>query len=76
MKTVFLTGATGNMGREGMKELLNRSDRFQIKILVLPHEKNNPLVQEWEQKPNVTVVFGSQTQSFLCTSLDTSAQSR
>lgn len=56
MKTVFLTGATGNMGREGMKELLNRSDRFQIKILVLPHEKNNPLVQEWEQKPNVTVI--------------------
>lgn len=76
MKTVFLTGATGNMGREGMKELLSRSDRFQIKILVLPHEKNKPSVQKWEQKPNVTVVLGSQTQSFLCTSLDSLAQSR
>lgn len=61
MKTVFLTGATGNMGREAMKELLSRSDRFQIKILVLPHEKNNPLVQEWEQKPNVTIIYGNLT---------------
>ena len=56
MKTVFLTGATGNMGRDAMKELLSRSDRFQIRILVLSHEKNNPLVQEWEQKSNVTVI--------------------
>mgnify|MGYP002741551725 FL=1 len=61
MKTVFLTGATGNMGREAMKELLSRSDRFQIKILVLPHEKNKPLVQELEQKPNVTIVYGDLT---------------
>ena len=61
MKTVFLTGATGNMGREAMKELLSRSDRFQIKILVLPHEKNKPLVQEWEQNPNVTIVYGNLT---------------
>ena len=39
MKTVFLTGATGNMGREAMKELLSRSDRFQIKNISTPSRK-------------------------------------
>ena len=31
-KTVFLTGATGNMGWAGFKELHARKDRFDIRL--------------------------------------------
>lgn len=27
-KIIFLTGATGTMGEEGLKQILSRSDRF------------------------------------------------
>ena len=38
-KTVFLTGATGNMGWQGLQELLKKSDRFHIRILARPSTK-------------------------------------
>lgn len=61
MKTIFLTGATGNMGKEGMKQLLSRKDRFKITILVLPSEKHKEIVQEWDANPSIKVVFGDLT---------------
>ena len=39
-KTVFLTGATGNMGWAGFQELYKRKDRFDIRILARDSRKN------------------------------------
>lgn len=38
-KTIFLTGATGHMGSEGLKQLLKRRDEFDIRLLVLPTDE-------------------------------------
>lgn len=42
-KTVFLTGATGNMSKEGLKQLIARSDKFNITLLVLPSPKDKAI---------------------------------
>jgi hypothetical protein len=38
-KTVFLTGATGNMGYAAFKELYKRRNMYNMVLLVLPGEK-------------------------------------
>lgn len=58
---VFLTGATGNMGGETMRELLDRRDRFRVRILVLPSERDRPAVKQWLRDPDVDVIFGDLT---------------
>lgn len=61
-KNIFLTGATGNMGQEGMKQLLLRKEKFIVTILVLPSEKEKKTVKEWENTDGVKVVYGDLTQ--------------
>ncbi|MCC6769207.1 MAG: NAD(P)-dependent oxidoreductase [Bacteroidia bacterium] len=61
MTTIFLTGATGNMGREGMKQLLNSNKRFKITVLVLPSERKEAVVKAWEANELVSVVYGDLT---------------
>ncbi|WP_407654324.1 MULTISPECIES: FAD-dependent oxidoreductase [Caproicibacterium] len=38
-KVVFLTGASGTMGQETLKQLLARSSRFRVRALVRPSQK-------------------------------------
>ncbi len=57
-KTVFLTGATGNMGQAGFRELLKKRDRFHIKVLARPSLVNKRKLEEFEFDPDVTVVWG------------------
>ncbi len=57
-KTVFLTGATGNMGWAGFCELLKKKDRFNIKILARPSRKNRKKLAPYLGDPSVTVVWG------------------
>ena len=45
-KLVFVTGATGTMGQETMKQLLARSSRFKVRILARPSEKNKTLLKK------------------------------
>ena len=40
MTTIFLTGATGTMGQAGMKEILRFPDRYRLRILARPSDKN------------------------------------
>ena len=47
-KTVFLTGATGTMGKAGLKELLHRTDRFNITLLVRPSKRNKKSMAQYE----------------------------
>ncbi|MCI6465765.1 MAG: FAD-dependent oxidoreductase [Faecalicatena sp.] len=56
-KVVFLTGATGTMGQETMKQLLSRSSRFKTRILARPSEKNKALLKKY-MCPALEIVWG------------------
>ena len=57
-KTVFLTGATGNMGWAGFQELYQRRDRFSIRLLVRDSTKNRKKLASYMDDPSVTIVWG------------------
>lgn len=56
-KTVFVTGGTGTMGQETVKQLLSRSSRFRVRILARPSEKNQELLKRLTH-PSLEVVWG------------------
>ena len=60
-KTVFLTGATGNMGWAGFTELLKKKDRFDIRVIARPSRKNKKKLAPYMNDPSVTVVWGDLT---------------
>jgi len=60
-KTVFLTGATGNMGSVTLAELLARSDRLSVRALVRPAEKDHPVVRRWQGNPGLEIIWGDLT---------------
>ena len=60
-KTVFLTGATGNMGWAGFKELYERKDRFKIRILARDSARNRKKLARYLDDPAVTVIWGDLT---------------
>ena len=57
-KTVFMTGATGNMGFAGFKELFARRDRFNIRLLARKSEKNQKLLENYLNDGAVEVIWG------------------
>lgn len=57
-KTVFLTGATGNMGFSGLKELLREPSRFNVIILVRPSGKNKKKLDPYRDAENLEIVWG------------------
>ena len=60
-KIVFLTGATGNMGRVTLAELLARSDRFRVRALVRPEDRNHPVVRRFTGRAGLEWVWGDLT---------------
>ena len=60
-KTIFLTGATGNMGWAGFKELYARKDRFDIRLLVRDSKKNRKKLAPYMADESVSVVWGDLT---------------
>lgn len=56
-KLVFVTGATGTMGQETMKQLLARSNRFKTRILARPSDKNKTLLKKY-MCPALEIVWG------------------
>ena len=59
--TVFLTGATGNMGWAGFLELYNRKEKFNIRILARDSRKNHKKLDKYALDPAVTVIWGDLT---------------
>ena len=57
-KTVFLTGANGNMGWAGFQELYARKDRFDIRVLARDSRKNRKMLKAYLADPSVTVIWG------------------
>lgn len=59
---ITLTGATGNMGREALKELASLDIIDKIKILVLPNDKkrkNEVIKRCGKNKSKIEVVYGN-----------------
>lgn len=60
-KTVFLTGATGNMGWHGFQELLRKKDRFNLRIIARKSKKNIKKLAPYMDDPAITVIWGDIT---------------
>lgn len=60
-KTVFLTGATGNMGWHGFQELLKKKDRFELRIIARKSKKNIKKLAPYMDDPAITVIWGDIT---------------
>ncbi|EOS38366.1 hypothetical protein C808_02567 [Lachnospiraceae bacterium M18-1] len=56
-KIVLVTGATGTMGQETMKQLLDRGNRFKVRAFARPSEINKQKMKKYAG-PNLEVVWG------------------
>ena len=57
-KKIFITGATGNMGWATFQELLKRTDRFRVCLLVRPSKKNRKKLQNYLNNEDVEIIWG------------------
>lgn len=57
MKRIFLTGATGVMGMEGMKEIVKRPKDYRLTVLARPSKKNQRKLKKFADK-GVKVIWG------------------
>lgn len=57
-KRVLLTGATGVMGGAGLRELLARSERYDITLLVRPSRKNRRKMKAYASMESVRIIWG------------------
>lgn len=53
---IFLTGATGTMGSQGMKEILRYPDRYELTVLARPSRKNHKMLAPLKDK--IKVLWG------------------
>lgn len=60
-QTVFITGATGGMGFESFKQMLEDRDKQNIILLARDSEKNRKLLDPYMNMPEVTVKWGDLT---------------
>ena len=57
-KKVLLTGASGSMGGEALKELLRRRDKYDIVILLRPTKQEKRDFRQYENQDGFRVVWG------------------
>ncbi|MBR6940025.1 MAG: NAD(P)-dependent oxidoreductase [Clostridia bacterium] len=57
-KTVFLTGASGNMGHHSFLEFIKHKDQYNITVLLRDSEKNRKLFDQYLNDPSVRIVWG------------------
>lgn len=60
-KRVLLTGATGNMGIEGLRQLYSRKDKYHITVFSLPGLKDKKVLRSYLKDESVSVVWGDLT---------------
>ena len=71
MKTISLTGATGNMGKEALVQLMDSPAVSKVKILVLPRKKDKAIARKWQKRygDKLEVILGSVSSLEDCTRL-------
>ena len=57
-KTVFITGATGTMGMETLKQFLSRQDRFKLKLLIHDTKIDRKIIAPYRKNKNIEIVYG------------------
>lgn len=57
-KTVFLTGACGGMGIQGLMRMVKDNDTYNTLILVRDSEKNRNILQEYMGINGLEIVWG------------------
>ena len=60
-RKVLLTGASGSMGGEALKELLRRRDKYDIRLLLRPSKANKKDFKEYETTEGVEISWGDLT---------------
>ncbi|BBF69677.1 NAD-dependent epimerase/dehydratase family protein [Sphingomonas bisphenolicum] len=60
-KTIFLTGATGNMGREAVRQIAAKCDTHRLRVLIRPEEKDHPVVGDIRRRGLAEIVWGDLT---------------
>ena len=60
-KVIALTGASGNMGFQGFKELYKQKNRYKIVLLLRDSEKNRKKFAAYLNDPAVSIVWGDLT---------------
>jgi len=58
-KTVFITGATGTMGSETVKEFLKRGDRLRLRLLILDSKREKKKVTKYKDNKTIEIIFGN-----------------
>lgn len=57
-RVIFITGATGAMGSETLREFMKYTDKFDIRLLVRPSKKNRKKLKRYLNHPAVTIEWG------------------
>ena len=60
-KTLFLTGATGNMGREAVRRIAEHADVYSLRVFVRPAEREHPFVLSMQRRRTAEIVWGDLT---------------
>ena len=60
-KTVFITGASGNMGLASFNEIYGAKEKFDIVVLLRDSKKNRELFKAYDRDPRVRIVWGDLT---------------
>ncbi len=55
---VLLTGASGSMGGDAFKELLRRKDKYDIRLLLRPSQKNTKAFGKFGGQEGIDIVWG------------------
>lgn len=58
-KTIFITGGTGTMGTQVIKELLKRTQRFQLRLLVMNTKKERKKVAIFRWNRHIEIIYGN-----------------
>ena len=58
-KTVSISGATGTMGLETVKQFLDRQDRFKLKLFIFDSKKDRKIIALYRKNPNVQIIYGN-----------------
>lgn len=58
---VLLTGATGNMGREALRQLAEKTDQFDLVIFSLPSESDKKVLAPYQDNLDIKIVWGDLT---------------